>query len=607
MEYPHQHQNGGGDLTASMDLGGDKAYMLEQKIRELTERMENDRQRQLHIEQENQQLKKRLDDLERSRDLSQSSTAAVATSAAPSAVASSSSSSSSAPSSSSGNNKQIEETISRFEEQVMQLKVVLTKRHPSSSTPPLPSSSTSTSATSPSLPGQALADSQRYLPVLKSKVDEFEQKFSSIKNILLDISTISQQPLPNSTISNNNNNNNINNSLTNSVNNNSINHPPPHVVVVVDNEDEKEKDEEEEKQQLEEKEKEEIIVQKVKQQEEEEEEEEKESRQPENVNEPQITETIQQQQQSSTTQPNVQIKEKEEKEEEKENDPKEIIIIDGKENVNLVNVIVNVTEDDQSQSQSHSHSQQQQQQQQQPEEEKQTLVILKKESDILPKSNTVTSFEEISVSLPNPPSTIPILIKTNSSGNVNSNSTNDLASLASSTTTLSSTTTTTTSSSQPKEGFPLNLSSSPSKTVTTPVEITYMKVVSLNDPIIKEGYLKKKGGGEGGRRNWTTRWCRLKQDGTLSYFKKTKDTKAKGEIKLHQAKVETHSGKPFGIVLMSGVSCKGLMRDYLLMAESKKEQDEWITAINDVIKKIAIGSPTNTTVLTSSTSSISRR
>ncbi len=47
-----------------------------------------------------------------------------------------------------------------------------------------------------------------------------------------------------------------------------------------------------------------------------------------------------------------------------------------------------------------------------------------------------------------------------------------------------------------------------------------IKMVALSD-VIKEGQLIKKGGGEGGRRNWTRRWFKLRAD-NLTYFKHKK-------------------------------------------------------------------------------------
>jgi len=109
--------------------------------------------------------------------------------------------------------------------------------------------------------------------------------------------------------------------------------------------------------------------------------------------------------------------------------------------------------------------------------------------------------------------------------------------------------------------------------------------IELDNPvtsteIFKEGLLKKKGGGDGGRRNWTLRWFTLGTD-TLMYFKNKQDTKPKGVITLVGAIVEAHQQRPFGIIIRTPT------RDYLVCTSNYKEQMEWmeilrtrITALN---------------------------
>lgn len=94
----------------------------------------------------------------------------------------------------------------------------------------------------------------------------------------------------------------------------------------------------------------------------------------------------------------------------------------------------------------------------------------------------------------------------------------------------------------------------------------------------KEGTMKKKGGGRGGRRNWTTRWFKLGVD-CLAYFK-TKTDNPKGVISLHGAVVDKWNGRPFGIVI------KVASRDYLMCASDSKEQADWIVSIQARISSV---------------------
>lgn len=53
----------------------------------------------------------------------------------------------------------------------------------------------------------------------------------------------------------------------------------------------------------------------------------------------------------------------------------------------------------------------------------------------------------------------------------------------------------------------------------------------------RAGYLDKKGGSKGGRKNWTKRWFVLRQN-KLIYYKRPNESKPRGDIDLSGATVE---------------------------------------------------------------------
>eukprot|EP01133_Synstelium_polycarpum_P019515 gene19515-23378_t len=472
---------------------------LESQIRQLNQRLENERSRQAKIEEENAALKQKLVEVQKATD-------AVGTKEP-------------APYSSGT----IDETISQFEEQVQQLKVVLTKRPPSSNNSPLLVSPLLSAVTTPQ-PSTTPTASPRVAALqqqqqLYSKSDSFVRKFSSIKNILEDIS--SQQDVVVVDTSNTTNTDPASTSPT-----------PPHEEVESSSISSSQSEEEIAVVVVEAKQEEVVVVEETKVE---------EVVELEKVKQEEIVVVKQEEIVVSTPTAAVEAAEivvdaakqeetvavEEKKEEEKDIKAPFTFYASSEAPANTEDMVTC----------------------------QETKEVVKKESpkmiDLRP-ADTAPKFSLDDLdSLPDVPSTIPTMIQSDDS--------------------------------------------SPRK-----------PVVALNDNIIKEGFLKKKGGGEGGRRNWTTRWFRLKQD-TLSYYKKRKDAKPKGIVKLTSARIETHSGKPFGIVLLCGINESNLVRDYLLMAESKKEQEDWIQAITDVIKHIPItsGAPSNatSTITTSITTS----
>eukprot|EP01132_Coremiostelium_polycephalum_P004244 gene4244-5313_t len=551
---------------------------LEQKIKELNEKLEREIK-------ENNVLKKQL------QELSPNKTNVVGASSGESNNKSTTGSPPISPVLR-DNHKQIEETISKFEEQVMQLKICLTKRTPSSSTLPKPILSTSINNLNTQqqqqqqqqITKETLLESQK---LLQSKVTTFEEKFNSIKSILLDISSINSAPPmdldeqststtndTNNGTNNDTNNNTTTTSVSNVINtsNNTIssgsstpefedqqqqqqksNEPSSNVTIIdvqppVNNNNNTNNNNNNTAKSIETN----VSTESV------------QSLQENNTQSSTIT-TITESPSSNNELPpssinnesttkNVQLKEEESndknnesketttnsKDESKEEEKKEIEKpIENNSSTNTISTQTNNTTNTNAVVL----------------EQNLTPKINKKEP--LSNNSSKGSIADDLISLPDPPSTLPIL-------NHNNSNTAPSSSISS-------------SSSQTSNG--------------TKSEDT-IKEVALTDIIIKEGYLKKKGGGEGGRRNWTTRWFKLKAD-SLSYHKKRKDSKPKGVIKLTQARVETHSGKPFGIVILSGVNNKNLVRDYLLMADTKKEQDEWIQILSENISKLHLNSQTS--------------
>ena len=100
-----------------------------------------------------------------------------------------------------------------------------------------------------------------------------------------------------------------------------------------------------------------------------------------------------------------------------------------------------------------------------------------------------------------------------------------------------------------------------------------------------KGWLQKKGGSKGGRRNWTRRWFVLTGNGELQYFKDPGDTKEKKAIPLADCsalRMTSHKDKVFCIAfeVSETTSGKGVEKfTHILAADTRTDAEDWFEAL----------------------------
>ncbi|GAM24853.1 hypothetical protein SAMD00019534_080280 [Acytostelium subglobosum LB1] len=574
-------------LTLSMDgasLHRSTDSQLETTIKELNQRLEQEKMKQASIERENLELKRRLQEIQKVQE-PQTTSSALSQAQQGQQHTGNVTPPASPPVHGTVDHKDIQQTISKFEEQVLQLKEALTKRGPSSDssssrpTSSLPRASTSTSTSTSQHTAYTTAPGSVQHLLLQSKVDTFEQKLSSIRNILVDLSGQARS------------------STAATVDSNEKVEDAPPLALASTNGDEK-------------------LAEQTQEQDVEEHE----------VKDGAATIVYKNNEVESDMENEVENEEEDVVEQKKQHD--------SVHTESTTTVAIGVAEPEPA-SETETDQATNANTNTRSNNEEMIAKLLSAQVEVVKQSGSVLRSSIIDMfdvsSLPDVPMTTPVMGHARgSTGSNHSQSSKDRDSISSSSSKHSpilprdrhnsNNSTSNNSNSNSNSNYSPNTSagsihghghghgsqgshgmlssiSSSNEEANEAVTTFSMKVVSLNENVVKEGILKKKGGGEGGRRNWTTRWFRLKVD-TLAYYKKRTGTSPKGVIKLKGARVETHSGKPFGIVLLSGMNEKNIVRDYLLMASSKKEQEEWIVAINDVITKLALGTPSTSSATT---------
>jgi len=99
---------------------------------------------------------------------------------------------------------------------------------------------------------------------------------------------------------------------------------------------------------------------------------------------------------------------------------------------------------------------------------------------------------------------------------------------------------------------------------------------SPDKPIIKEGFLEKKGAI---RHNWLKRWFELDaKNKYLSYYDKKGDAQPKGVIPLTNATCYAHVEKK-GVVKPLFFNIRTETRDFLIRAEIPEDKSEWVKLI----------------------------
>jgi len=125
-----------------------------------------------------------------------------------------------------------------------------------------------------------------------------------------------------------------------------------------------------------------------------------------------------------------------------------------------------------------------------------------------------------------------------------------------------------------KAGGNINLNASGSASPALKASGALSIPILLNEPVLKEGLLKKKGSS---RHNWTERWFRLTQN-TLSYSKSFKSPKPKGILILKEAAVATTDRKPWAFFVATPFKVLNIW------ANSKDDRDDWMLAIRNAIQ-----------------------